>query len=94
MIKTCAGEAGEGVDDTAYLALVIQHHEGVNRIMIHRLAGFHDLGILANRLGIAGHNVRYRRCEEGLSESLHRTTDISVRNDADELLVIHHHTYA
>ena len=69
MIKPCAGEAGEGVDDADNMVVVNEHDKGVDRIVVHHLAGFDNLGILMDGLGIAGHNVRNRRIEERLTEA-------------------------
>ena len=38
MVKPRAGEAGEGVDDATYTGGIVQHDEGVNRVMIQCLA--------------------------------------------------------
>ena len=45
MIKPCAGEAGEGVDDATDFGVGIKDHKGVNRVMIHRLTRLDDLRI-------------------------------------------------
>ena len=86
MIKPCARQAREGVDNTTDLRTVVKDNKGVNRVMIHRLSGFHDLGIAVDGLGVAGHDLRYRRSEERLPEAEHRTTDVSIGHDTDKLI--------
>ena len=86
MIKPCAGEAGEGVDDATDFGVGIKDNKGVNRIVIHRLTRLDDLGIAVDGLGVAGHDLRYRRSEERLSEAQHRTTDVSIGHDTDKLI--------
>ena len=46
MVEPGAGEAGEGVNDTNDMIIIVQHDEGVNRIVVHRFAGIHNLGVL------------------------------------------------
>ena len=64
MIKSRAGEAGEGVDNSYNAVVIIQNDERVNRVMIHRLTGINYLGVLVDRLRFARHDVRNRRTEE------------------------------
>ena len=86
MIKPCAGEAGEGVDDATDFRIVVEDDKRVNRIVIHRLSRLNDLRIAVDGLGVAGHDLRYRRSEERLPEAQHRTTDVSIGHDAHKLI--------
>ena len=86
MIKPCAREAGEGVDDATDFGVGIKDNKGVNRVMIHRLTRLDDLGIAVDGLRIARHDLRYRRSEERLPEAKHRTTDVSIGHDTDKLI--------
>lgn len=86
MIKPGTGKAGEGVHYSHYVEIgdwFVDHNECVNRMMIHLLARFHYLGVLANRLRVLGHDSGHRCCEEILSESLHCPTNIAIGDDAD-----------
>ena len=87
MIKSCSGEAGEGIDDatnargcwalgcwalgvgrwTLGVGAVVHDDEGVDGVVVHFLAGIHDLGVLADCFRVSGHNVRNGRGEERLS---------------------------
>ena len=87
MIKPRTRQAGEGIDD-AYNAGIIDDYQRVNRIMVHGLSRLNDLGVFVDGLGIAGHNVRNRRREEGLPKTLHRAADIAVGDDTDEAVVL------
>ena len=84
MIKPRTGEAGEGIDYSHNFASFVHYYQSVDRMMVHHLAGFDNLGVLVDGLGIAGHNVRYGRREEGLPETLHRATDIAVGDDTEK----------
>ena len=90
MIKPCAGEAGEGVDDADNMVVVIEHDKGVDRIVVHRLTGIYNLRVLIDGLWFACHDIRYGRTEEILPEAQHRTTYISVRHDTKKLIAIYH----
>ena len=83
MIKPRAGEAGEGVNDTDNMFVFINHDEGVNRVMVHRLTGFHNLRILINSLWVTGHDLFHFRFEECLTETLHCPTNITVGDDTN-----------
>lgn len=85
MIKSCSGEAGEGVDDAAYTGGIVQHDEGVNRVMIHRLACFYYLRLFADSFGGRGHNSRNLSAKEFLSQPQHRTPDIPVGDNTNEI---------
>lgn len=86
MIKACAGEAGEGVDDATDFRIVVEDDKRVNRIVIHRLTRLDDLGIAVDGLGVTGHDLGHRRSEERLPEAEHRTTDVSIGHDTDKLI--------
>lgn len=64
MVKPRAGEAGEGVDDATYTGGIVQHDEGVNRVMIHRLACFNYLRLFANRFRTTRHDLAHLRTKE------------------------------
>ena len=86
MIKPRPRETGEGVHYSHYVEIgdwFVYHNERVNRVMVHLLARFHYLGVLANRLRVLGHDSANRSCKEILSESLHGPTNITVGDDAD-----------
>ena len=76
MIKSCSREAGEGIDDatnargcwvlsvgrwTLGVGAVVYDDEGVDGVVVHLLAGVHDLGVLADRFRVSGHDVRNGR---------------------------------
>ena len=87
MIKPRTREAGEGIDYSHNFASFVHYYQSVNRMMVHHLARLDNLGILADRFRIAGHDFRYRRCEECLPKTLHGATDIAVGNDTDKPVV-------
>lgn len=64
MVKPRAREAGEGVDDTADTGCIVQHDEGVNRVMVHLLTRLYDLRIFADRFRTTRHNLAHTRPEE------------------------------
>lgn len=85
MVKPRAREAGEGVDDAAYTGCIVQHDKGVNRVMIHRLACFYYLRILTDRFRMTCHDIANRGGKERLPQTLHRTTNISVCDNTNEI---------
>ena len=64
MVKPRAREAGEGVDDAAYTGGIVQHDEGVNRVMVHFLTRLYDLRIFANRFRTTRHDLAHPRTKE------------------------------
>ena len=93
MIEPCAGEAGEGVDDTTNVRSIVKDDEGVNGVMVHFLAGIDDLGIAADGLGVACHDLRNGCGKERLTKALHGATDIAVGDDADKFIILDNNAY-
>ena len=85
MIKPCAGEAGEGVNDTHY-AFPIYYKQRVDGMMVHFFTGLDNLGGTGDRFRVTGHNLRDRCREEIRSQTLHRTTDVAICYDAHQTL--------
>ena len=83
MIKPRPRQAGEGINHAHYALFIIQNDQRVDRVMVHLLARFHYLGVLANCLRVWGHDSGHRCCKEILSESLHGPTNIAIGDDAD-----------
>ena len=84
MIKPRSGQTGEGVNNADNLFVFIYNDEGVNRIMIHRLTGLHNLRVLIDRLRVTGHDLIHLRIEKCLPETLHCPTDIAICDDSDQ----------
>ena len=78
---------GEVVNDADKMLVFIYHKEGVNFVVTEHVLNLCEFGIGINRFRMARHHILHSYIEEILLGTFHSSTNVTVSDDAEDLLV-------
>ena len=74
--------------------MLINNKNRVNLVLLHHFVNLYYFSIWAYALGMWSHDLCYCMLEEIVSKFFHGSADISVSNDADDIILFHGYTQA